>query len=46
MNEIKLVIYGEPIAQGRPRFTTVNGFARAYDPAKSRNFKEELMSIF
>ena len=40
MNEIKLVIYGEPIAQGRPRFTTVNGFARAYDPAKSRNFKQ------
>lgn len=40
MNEIKLVIYGEPVAQGRPRFTTVNGFARAYDPAKSRNFKQ------
>ena len=38
--EIKLVIYGEPVAQGRPRFTTVNGFARAYDPAKSRNFKQ------
>ena len=40
MNEIKLVIYGEPVAQGRPRFTTVHGFARAYDPAKSRNFKQ------
>lgn len=38
--EIKLVIYGEPVAQGRPRFTTVNGFARAYDPAKSRKFKQ------
>ena len=40
MSEIKLVIYGEPVAQGRPRFTTVHGYARAYDPAKSRNFKQ------
>ena len=37
---IKLTIYGEPVAQGRPRFSTQNGFARAYDPAKSRDYKD------
>lgn len=37
---INCIIYGEPIAQGRPRFTTQGGFARAYDPAKSKDYKE------
>lgn len=37
---IELVIYGEPVAQGRPKFTTQGGFARAYDPAKSRDYKD------
>jgi len=37
---IKLVIYGEPIAQGRPKFSTQGGFVRAYDPAKSRSYKD------
>lgn len=35
---IKFTIYGEPVAQARPRF---NSFTkRAYDPAKSSNFKK------
>lgn len=42
MGKITLVIYGEPTAQGRPRFTTRGGFPRAYDPAKSRDYKERL----
>ncbi len=37
---IKLVIYGEPVAQGRPRFSTAGGFMRAYDPAKSKDYKD------
>ena len=37
---VKLTIYGEPVAQGRPRFSTQGGFARAYDPAKSRDYKD------
>lgn len=37
---IKLTIYGEPVAQGRPRFSTQGGYARAYDPAKSRDYKD------
>jgi Holliday junction resolvase RusA-like endonuclease len=37
--KIDLCIIGEPVAQGRPRFSTANGFARAYDPVKSRDAK-------
>jgi Holliday junction resolvase RusA-like endonuclease len=37
---ISFTVYGEPVAQGRPRFTTVGGFVRAYDPAKSRQYKD------
>lgn len=43
MNENKqslsFAIVGEPCAQGRPRFSTVGGFVKAYDPAKSRDYK-------
>ena len=39
MSEVRITIPGQPVAQGRPRITTVNGFARAYDPAKSRSWK-------
>ncbi|PWG00973.1 RusA family crossover junction endodeoxyribonuclease [Levilactobacillus bambusae] len=34
---ISLTIYGEPVAAGRPRFTRTG---HAYDPGKSRKFKE------
>jgi Holliday junction resolvase RusA-like endonuclease len=37
---IELVVYGAPVAQGRPKFSTHGGFARAYDPAKSRDYKD------
>ncbi|MBB6446488.1 RusA family crossover junction endodeoxyribonuclease [Bacillus benzoevorans] len=37
---IKFTVYGTPVAQGRPRATTVNGNVRMYDPAKSRDFKK------
>ena len=35
-----LTIYGECVPQGRPKFTTIGGHARAYDPAKSRDYKD------
>lgn len=38
-NVIEFEVLGEPVAQGRPRATTVNGSARMYDPGKSRDFK-------
>ncbi|WP_042165555.1 RusA family crossover junction endodeoxyribonuclease [Paenibacillus gorillae] len=37
---IEFTVYGEPIAQGRPRFSTVGGFVRAYDPKKSSDYKD------
>ena len=37
---IEFTIYGEPVAQGRPRATTTNGQARLYDPEKSRDYKQ------
>lgn len=36
---IEFVVYGEPVAQGRPRATTVNGKVRTYDPNNSREYK-------
>ncbi|NWL89590.1 RusA family crossover junction endodeoxyribonuclease [Paenibacillus sp. 79R4] len=37
---IQFTVYGEPVAQGRPKFSTAGGFAKAYDPAKSRDYKD------
>jgi Holliday junction resolvase RusA-like endonuclease len=37
---IQFTVYGEPVAQGRPRATMINGHIRMYDPKKSRDFKE------
>lgn len=39
MTAITFTIPGEPIAKGRPRLTTVNGFARAYTPKKTANYE-------
>jgi Holliday junction resolvase RusA-like endonuclease len=36
---VSFVISGVPIAKGRPRLTTRNGFARAYTPEKTRRFE-------
>ena len=36
----KAVVLGEPVAQGRPRFSRQGGFVKAYDPAKSRDYKQ------
>jgi Holliday junction resolvase RusA-like endonuclease len=37
---IQFTVYGEPVAQGRPRATMIDGHIRMYDPKKSRDFKE------
>jgi len=42
ISRIEFVFYGEPVAQGRPRFTMRSGYARAYDPEKSRRYKDAL----
>ena len=38
-NVLSFEIPGSPIGQGRPKFSTINGHAKAYDPEKSRNYK-------
>ena len=40
MVKILITIPAEPIAQGRPRLSSRGGFARAYDPPKSRTWKK------
>lgn len=37
---IQFTVYGEPVAQGRPRASTQGGFVRMYDPAKSKDYKD------
>jgi len=37
---IAFTVYGEPVAQGRPRASTASGHVRLYDPAKSRDYKD------
>jgi Holliday junction resolvase RusA-like endonuclease len=37
---ISFTVYGEPVAQGRPRATAINGHIRMYDPKKSSDFKD------
>ena len=40
MREYKAVVLGEPVAQGRPRFSRQGGFVKAYDPTRSREYKQ------
>ncbi|MEK4871539.1 RusA family crossover junction endodeoxyribonuclease [Niallia sp. FSL W8-1348] len=37
---ISFTVFGEPVAQERPRFSNHGGFTRAYDPKKSKDFKQ------
>ena len=39
MAEILFVIEGDPVAKSRPRFSTQGGYARAYTPAKTKNWE-------
>ena len=40
MSGFRVLVSGEPVTQGRPRFTMRGGFPRVYDPKKSRDWKE------
>lgn len=39
---IRMVILGEPVAQHRPRITTVGKFPRMYKTASDTNYREKL----
>lgn len=36
---------GEPKGKGRPRFTTINGMARAYTPKPTRDYEDALREV-
>ncbi len=36
---LSVTIPGDPVAKGRPKLTTISGMARAYTPAKTRNYE-------
>lgn len=40
MTILSITIPGVPVAKGRPRITTRNGFARAYTPAKTQRYED------
>ncbi len=42
MQEFRFTVPGEPVAKGRPRITTIGGFARTFTPAKTRNYESEI----
>ncbi len=45
MSTYTAVVLGDPVAQGRPRFSRQGGFVKAYDPAKSRDYKSYVRFI-
>lgn len=42
---IRFTVYGEPVAQGRPRASTANGYVQMYDPKKSRDYKNYIRLV-
>lgn len=45
MSTYTAIVLGDPVAQGRPRFSRQGGFVKAYDPAKSRDYKRYVRVI-
>jgi Holliday junction resolvase RusA-like endonuclease len=42
---ISFTVFGEPVAQGRPRFARRGNIVQTYDPAKSRDYKNTVYSV-
>lgn len=42
---VKFRIRSDPVAQGRPRLTTIGGRARAFDPKKSKEYKAFIKDV-
>jgi len=40
-NTIQFTVYGEPVAKGRPRYSTRGGFPRSYTPAKTLRAEDD-----
>lgn len=37
---MKIIVWGEPVPQGRPKFARIGNHVHTYDPAKSKNYKQ------
>ena len=42
---IQFFIEGDPVAQGRPRFARMGNFTKVYDPKKSKDWKEYVLTV-
>lgn len=40
--QVMFVVYGEPVAKGRPRFSTRGKFPVAYTPEKTKSYESEV----
>lgn len=40
MSYVAITIPGAPVAKGRPRMSTMNGFARAFTPPKTKRYED------
>ena len=45
MGGVRFRVQADPVAQGRPRLTTAGGFARAFDPKKSKEWKAFIKDV-
>ena len=41
-----IVVPGEPVGKGRPKFSTRNGYARAYTPKKTADYESEVLAAY
>lgn len=39
---VRIIVHGEPVAQGRPRFFRHRGIVKAYDPPRSAKYKSTI----
>lgn len=44
--EIYFVVPGEVVGKGRPRFSTVNGYGRAYTPKKTLSYEKSVRNAY
>lgn len=40
MRRVEFVVHGNPVPQGRPQFARIGNRVTAYDPQRSRNYKQ------
>ena len=44
--QVQFEVVGELVGKGRPKFSTVNGFPRAYTPTKTKNYESRIKESY